>query len=111
MKTIEQASVEYSKTQYGYDPTMRFQCETHFEAGVEFATKWISVDEKPDTPNRDEEGISYSDWLLIKVEGFEHPFIGYYVKANDDEFFDIYPEVLEIVNQEEITNYRYIDLK
>ena len=37
MKTIEQASVEYSKTQYGYDPTMRFQCETHFEAGVEFA--------------------------------------------------------------------------
>ena len=111
MKTIEQASVEYSKTQYGYDPTMRFQCETHFEAGIEFAQEWISVDEKPDTPKRDEEGVSYSDWLLIKVEGFEHPFIGYYVKANDDEFFDIYPEVSGVVNQEDITHYRYIELK
>ena len=111
MKTIEQASVEYSKTQYGYDPTMRFQCETHFEAGIEFAQEWISVDEKPDTPKRDEEGVSYSDWLLIKVEGFEHPFIGYYVKVNDDEFFDIYPEVSGVVNQEDITHYRYIELK
>ena len=46
MKTIEQASVEYSKTQYGYDPTMRFQCETHFEAGIEFAQRWISVDDE-----------------------------------------------------------------
>ena len=115
MKTIEQASVEYSKTQYGYDPTMRFQCETHFEAGVEFATKWISVDEKPDTPKRDEEGISYSDDLLLKVKGFDNGsfyfLTGYYVKANDDEFFDIYPEVSDVVNQEDITHYRYIDLK
>ena len=106
MKTIEQASNEaYLKA--GHNAYF----VNGFKAGVEFAQRWIPADEKPDTPNRDEEGISYSDWLLIKVEGFEHPFIGYYVKANDDEFFDIYPEVLEIVNQEEITNYRYIYLK
>lgn len=46
MKTIEQASVEYSKTQYGYDPIMRFQCETHFEAGIEFAQRWIPIEEE-----------------------------------------------------------------
>ena len=46
MKTIEQASVEYSKKQYDHDPIMRFQCETHFEAGIEFAQRWISVEEE-----------------------------------------------------------------
>ena len=46
MKTIEEASVEYSKEQYDHDPIMRFQCETHFEAGIEFAQRWISVEEE-----------------------------------------------------------------
>ena len=46
MLTIEQASVEYSKEQYDHDPIMRFQCETHFEAGIEFAQRWISVEEE-----------------------------------------------------------------
>ena len=46
MKTIEEASVEYSKKQYDHDPCMRFQCETHFEAGVEFAQRWIQVEEE-----------------------------------------------------------------
>ena len=49
MITIEQASVEYSKEQYDHDPIMRFQCETHFEAGIEFAQRFISVyDELPE---------------------------------------------------------------
>ena len=112
MKTIEEAALEYcSETEEnGYKFVLRSPFGS-FKAGARFAQEWISVDEKPDTPKRDEEGISYSDWLLIKVEGFEHPFIGYYVKANDDEFFDIYPEVSVVVNQEDITHYRYIDLK
>ena len=46
MRTIEQASVEYSKEQYDHDPIMRFQCETHFEAGIEFAQRWIPVEEE-----------------------------------------------------------------
>lgn len=113
MKTIEEKSIEYteSKIKYEYDPGYFEDICKSFLKGAEYAQQWISVDEKPDTPKRDEEGVSYSDWLLIKVEGFEHPFIGYYVKANDDEFFDIYPEVSENVNQEDITHYRYIDLK
>ena len=46
MRTIEQASVEYSKEQYDHDPIMRFQCETYFEAGIEFAQRWIPVEEE-----------------------------------------------------------------
>ena len=46
MKTIEEASVEYSKEQYDHDPIMRFQCETHFEAGIEFAQRRIPVEEE-----------------------------------------------------------------
>ena len=112
MKTIEEAAMDYcsEKEENGYKFVLRSPFDS-FKAGARFAQEWISVDEKPDTQKRDEEGIFYSEYLLIKVKGFEHPFIGYYVKANDDEFFDIYPEVSEIVNQEDITHYRYIDLK
>ena len=58
MLTIEQASVEYSKTQYGYDPIMRFQCETHFEAGIEFAQQFYPIERDKDgftTLKQDEE--------------------------------------------------------
>ena len=101
MKTIEEAANDYVKNEYEEftlldiireDTSIKY-LSRDFIAGAEFAQRWISVDEKPDTPKQDEEGISYSDWLLFKVEGFEYPFIGYYVKANDDDFFDIYPEV------------------
>ena len=114
MKTIEEAAINYCLVTEEEENEYKFTLKSPFDsfkAGAKFAQEWIPADEKPDTPKRDEEGISYSDWLLIKVEGFEHPFIGYYVKANDDEFFDIYPEVSEVVNQEYITHYRYIDLK
>ena len=84
MKTIEKSALKCNK-EYSLQPAPAY---LGFIQGVKFAQEWIPADEKPDTPYRDEEGISYSDWLLIKVEGFEHPFIGYYVKANDDEFFD-----------------------
>lgn len=121
MKTIESAALKYSEpiatyTYYNGMDNLTY-CDLEkcmvdsFKAGARFAQEWISVDEKPDTPKRDEEGISYSDWLLIKVEGFEYPFIGYYVKANDYKFFDILPEVPEVVNQDDITHWRYIDLK
>ena len=61
MKTIEQASVEYSKKQYDHDPIMRFQCETHFEAGIEFAQRWISVEEE--LPNEMECVLLKSEYL------------------------------------------------
>ena len=114
MKTIEEAAINYclvtEEEENGYKFTLKSPFDS-FKAGARFAQEWISVDVKPDTPKRDEEGIFYSEYLLLKVKGYEHPFVGYYVKANDYEFFDIYPEVSEIVNQENITHYRYIDLK
>ena len=58
MKTIEEASVEYSKKQYDHDPCMRFQCETHFEAGIEFAQQFYPIERDKDgftTLKQDEE--------------------------------------------------------
>ena len=107
MKTIEKAALNCNK-EYSLQPAPAY---LGFIQGVKFAQEWISVEEKPDTPKRDKEGIFYSDDLLLKVKGFDHYLTGYYVKANDDEFFDIYPEVSDVVNQEDITHYRYIDLK
>ena len=113
MRTIEEKAIEYaeSKIKYEDDPAYFEDICKSFMRGSDFAQRWIPVDEKPDTPKRDEEGIFYSDDLLLKVKGFNHYLTGYYVKANDDEFFDIYPEVSGVVNQEDITHYRYIDLK
>ena len=114
MKTIEEAAINYclvtEDKENEYKSTLKSPFDS-FKAGARFAQEWISVDEKPDTPKRDEEGIFYSDDLLLKVKGFNHYLTGYYVKANDDEFFDIYPEVSGVVNQDDITHYRYIDLK
>ena len=109
MKTIEEAAKDFNDSHVNGHHPQKWVSDI-FEAGVKFAQEWISVDVKPDTPKRDEEGIFYSEYLLLKVKLYEHPFVGYYVKANDG-FFDIYPEVSEIVNQEDITHYRYIDLK
>lgn len=111
MKTIEEASIEYVKSNFLLETIWAQETQDAFKSGAEFAQQWIPVEEKPETPKRDEEGIFYSDDLLLKVKGFDHYLTGYYVKANDDEFFDICPEVSEIVNQEDITHYRYIDLK
>lgn len=80
-----------------------------FEAGVEFAQQWYDVnDELPETPII-EENIHYSEYLLIKVKGYSYPFIGYYVKANDDEFFSFIFK--GIISQEDITHFRPIELK
>ena len=52
MKTIEEAAKEYAKDKYRYIPDMIFQCENHFKAGVEFAQRWIPVEEElPDEKN------------------------------------------------------------
>lgn len=66
----------------------------------------------PDALNPDDLGIFYSDYLLIKVRGYEHPFIGYYVKAEDDEFFDfIHNDIDMQIKQVDIIGWRLIDLK
>lgn len=104
MKTIEEASMEAIS-----DRTI--SVEELFKAGVEFAQRWIDVEDELPKANKEEEGILYSDYVLIKIKEYEHPFIGYYVKANDDEFFDFTPEILLDIKQDEITHWRPIEYK
>ena len=80
-------------------------CKKEFEDKLQ----WISVDEKEPECTIEDEGIYWSEYLEIKVKGYNHPFIGYYVKANDDQFFDfIHKTVDEGIKQEDITHYRFI---
>lgn len=78
--------------------------------GVRLAQKWISVDddEYPDIIIDN----MFSDYIFIKVKGYEHPFVGYYVNASDDSFFDfIQPSFQDSINQSDITHWRPIELK
>ena len=102
MRTIEQASVEYSKEQYDHDPIMRFQCETHFEAGIEFAQRWIPIE-------RDNEGlVKYS--TMDEMES-NVPFITRL--TNDEEFlYDIWYEFGADLDLDQFyTHWRPIELK
>ena len=102
MKTIEQASVEYSKEQYDHDPIMRFQCETHFEAGIEFAQRWIPIE-------RDNEGlVKYS--TMDEMES-NVPFITRL--TNDEEFlYDIWYEFGADLDLDKFyTHWRPVNLK
>lgn len=116
MKTIEKAAIDYCSeakdkvTGKGFILRSPFES---FKAGVEFALQYISVeDELPEALKRDDEGIFYSEYLLIKIKGYEHPFVGFYVKANDDEFFDFIQDYIQKwINQEDIIGWRLIDLK
>jgi len=69
--------------------------------------RWISVDEKePESFKNDEDGIYYSKYLELKVNSYEYPLIGYYVNANDDQFYDIISEKDDDIKQEDITHFR-----
>ena len=97
MKTIEQASVEYSKEQYDHDPIMRFQCETHFKAGIEFAQRWISVEEE--LPELKEKQYS----ILAKTKTNEYIVVNVF---GDIEY--LRKGIFEYFN---ITHWRPIELK
>ena len=46
MKTIEEAAIQYANTKSSSDVFIESHIKD-FKAGVEFATKWIPVEEKP----------------------------------------------------------------
>jgi len=76
---------------------------------INTATYWISVDENEPECELEDEGIFFSKYLEIKVKGYVHPFIGFYVKANDDQFFDfIHKSVDDEIKQADVTHYRFI---
>ena len=108
MKTIEEALDEAYK-----NAGSNAYFGNGFKAGVEFAQQFISVDDKlPDATKKDVEDVYYSENLLLKVKGHDHPFVGYYMKAEDDEFFEFIPEfITNEIMQEAITHWRLIEFK
>lgn len=117
MRTIEKAAKVHSNlldlSLEARDNICKSDFEISFKAGAEFAQQWISVeDELPETLLTDIENVQYSEHILLKVNGYDHPFIGYYMKANDDEFFEFVPEsITNEFMQELITHWRPIDIK
>lgn len=125
MKTKEEAAREYAIKQIE-DLQIEYADEVcretdinvsvgDFLAGAEWMQKqcdqkqrWISVGEPlPECNHIDEEGIRYSDCVLIKSKNLEFPVTGVYIIANDDEFFDTFSNF--DVMQEEITHWRPIE--
>lgn len=113
MRTIEEAALDYSDEHKHKVNGEGFILRGAFKAGIEFAQQFISVDDKlPDATKKDVEGVYYSENLLLKVKGYDHPFVGYYMKAEDDEFFEFIPEfITNEIMQEAITHWRLIELK
>ena len=110
MKTIKQAAYEYAiDNSFIGKETIIYNA---FIAGTEFANRWISVDDELPETNKKERGIFYSDYVLIKADGYEHHFVGYYVNACDDEFFDFISEITsKSIKQTDITYWRPIEYK
>lgn len=112
MKTIKTASLENSKQHYimAFSEQLHKDADIDFRSGVKFAQEWISVDDElPECNQADEDGILYSDCILIKSNNLEFPVTGVYILANDDEFFDTFSK-FEIL-QEDITHWRPIEIK
>ena len=66
MKTIEEASNEYSKSFEDNDYTI--ETESAFKAGVEFAQRWISVeDELPEVTKPYRDYMKVSDFVIAKL--------------------------------------------
>lgn len=112
MKTIEEAAEKYSEAVYFTTESESTEIQQAFISGAKFAQRWIPVEEELPTCNIEDEGICYSEYILLKIKGYEHPYVGFYVKANDDEFFDlIHLKFDKYVKQEDITHWRQIELK
>ena len=116
MQTIEEAAREYvddigfgmsTQSEYyeGYKTCLETEGEEAFKAGVEFAQRWISVD--------DELPPCSDEYILIKgidSDGRENmPDIGYMYSSNENKpskenFISLSGEITEV------THWRYLEL-
>lgn len=112
MKTIEQAATNAYSVEVlssGCNTGVTFGKEM-FISGVEFAQRWIDVDDElPECNIKGEDGVMLSETVLIKVKNNnDMPVVAIYIKVDDDEFF----ETLGVmVQQKRITHWRPIELK
>jgi len=96
------------------------ECSSHsyeyFKAGFsanqkEIEEKLLWIDKEEILPEITEnggldEGLHYSAYVQLKVIGFDDcPVVGYYVKFDDDEFFETFAK--ESILQENITHWRH----
>ena len=111
MKDLKQSAKDYAEVTEVLNSVDSKLIEEAFLKGAEFVNTWISIEDELPEANKEEEihGILYSEYISIKVRGYEHPFVGYYVKACDDEFFDFISEsTSNSIKQVEITHWRPI---
>lgn len=80
----------------------------HVKKEYEEKLLWIDKEERlPEITENGglDEGLHYSAYVQLKVIGFDDcPVVGYYVKYDDDEFFETFAK--ESILQENITHWR-----
>ena len=96
MKKIEEVAKEFSEKSV-------WACPISFKAGVEFAQRWISVEDE--LPNADEEANGLSKVVIAKCEDLADEVSAYYNIINKD--WRTYPTGLII----RVTHWRPIELK
>lgn len=107
-KLIESAEVHECKLSF-HLPSIQMVLKSDFDRVVEELTKWYDAKDDKPTTDQETEGIFYSDYVLMRLKGYQHPFVGYYVKADGVEFFDfIQPSFQDGLEQSDITEWRYI---
>jgi hypothetical protein len=112
MKTIKEIANELypAKSWNGEFNLQQEIKQVGFIAGAAEAQRWIPIDEElPECNLVIEEGIRHSEVVFIKARDLEFPVCGVYIRANDDEFFEIFFNV-EIL-QNDITYWRPIERK
>ena len=114
MKTISEAAKDYILgNRQGYPSKSEDEDTDIFTSGVKFAQQWIPVEQElPETKIEAERDIFFSEYVLVKVKGYDHPFVAFYVKENNNESFDfIHYSVDRDINRKDITHWRKIELK
>jgi len=114
MKTIEEAA--YDRYQEGFENKRRKIGDTCYidwaNFGRDEAEQWIPVDEELPDVKTGENGFLYSEYVLLKVKGYDYPFVGLYVKSANLGAFDIMVNTIKKhVSGKDITHWRPITHK
>ena len=123
MKTIEEAAREYAginKDKYANiaHTYSKLDIADAFSAGLEFAQRWIPVDEELPEIEKQVEALfegdvdfERSEYVFLKVKGYPHPFVGFYVRESGRCFFDLMYMANALISQLYITHWRPIEIK
>lgn len=114
MKTIEEAasSHEINRDNNSIDSLINKHTIVSFKAGVRFAEEWIDVNDELPEIKYQSVGVLYSDYVLVTVLGYSHPFVAFYIEFRNESGFDlIHKSIQDSLNQKSITHWRPINRK